>query len=171
MGINWGNLISGGLGLLDAYNQDQGRSGYGDALKGSIDADYQGQKNLYDYNNQYNQQLAAYNQSQAGAARAAAASRAGAAAATERNRQHAADKAQSYMDKVYSGIQDTYQPYKDTAAKLLPQAANTYSNALGGMNLLQAYLFQPKQLGQLQNDRQAFNFKLPLDKYFAGASK
>lgn len=166
-----GKFVPGALSLFDAYNQNQGRNQYGDAVKNQIEADYNAQRDKYNYDLNYNQQVQQANAANAAASRQAAGARAAAAAQTEKNRQAAAKKAQKTLDASYGQMREAYQPFADTARRLLPQKENTYSNALGGMNLLQAYLMQPDQLAHLNNNPLAQKVQIPIDSYFAGAKK
>lgn len=156
--------VTGGLGLYNLVEGRRSRKKYGDSIKNKIDYDFEQQKKQHEYDSNYNQQMAEWDF-------ADSASRRAAAAATERNRQAAARKARKVMDEAYGKSRQMYQPWVDTGNRLLPQVEQTYGNALGSMNLLNAYLFKPEGLDKLNAAKPAYSYNLPFDSFFAGGKK
>lgn len=101
----------------------------------------------------YNSAAQAYNAQVAGASNANRAAAASAAAANQANALAASNKANKQMNKVYDKNKKIYEPYKDTAAALLPQMTKAYTDSLSGYNMLNAYLNTPEQLAKLNSSK------------------
>lgn len=152
--------IGTGLELFNAYNNNSGRNDYTSALKNSIDADYENQKQLYEYNAKYNADAAAASASRSAAARAAA-------GVNEARRLAAAGKANKITNKTFGQIKDIYRPYNDSANRLLPVMEGAYGKGVSGLDLLSAYL--AKTQGRMGGEKQAYQTQIPIDSFFRGA--
>ena len=135
-------VANAGFSAYQQSQKDDTQSQYMDYLRSQEDRNYANSKAAYDAQVAYMGQAAA-------AARANAAARASAAAATERNRQIAAGKANKNTQETYKKVAAMYQPYADTALKLLPEMTGTYESGLNTINALNAYLNSPKQQAKL----------------------
>lgn len=150
-------LVGAGLGALKQTQADDTQSQYLAYLK---------QKELENYNNSvagiqaYNAQLGASGGGRSGGGGNGAA--VAAANATEKNRQKAAKKANKYQQTMYKEILKMYQPYRETADKLLPQMTQTYENSLGLQNALNTYVNSPAQVAKLDAAGPAWNVNIPL---------
>lgn len=175
--FNWGNFLSNyggdivaGLGdAYSAYNAGNSRNQYADAVRNYIQQDYNDQKAQYEYDQQYNQQVAAASAANRAAARQAAVARAAAAVQTEANRQAAAKKAKKHMDSTYKNVQGLLKPSVDIYNALMPQMQNTYSGAANTVDLMRAYLMSPQQQAQMNLPVSASQVGMALPKYMQGS--
>jgi regulator of protease activity HflC (stomatin/prohibitin superfamily) len=132
------DIAPGIIGGLEVYNQvgqrrDRDRSA--DVLHDAIQADYDRQKQLYDYNMQYNQQANAA--SAAARASSAAARRANEAAALK-----AQKKALRIKNKGFEQSKDIYRPYLEAGQRLMPVMEGAYNQGIGGLRQLNQNVYQ-----------------------------
>jgi hypothetical protein len=135
--------VGAGLQLYDAYssrgNRDDLAALYGQAEREKY-ANAQANREAYlDYIGK------AYGQGDGGRGAAIA----GAHAASEGARLGAGKKAIKRMNRLYKQGRKDLAPYRAAGQMLLPQATHTASQALQGMNLMNAYLHTPAQLAKL----------------------
>lgn len=152
-------VVGAGLGALNQSNSDNTQSQYLAYLK---------QKEQENYNNSVNQ-INAYN-AQLGASGGGGGRSGGggngaqvaAANATEKNRQAALKKANKLTQQTYKELLKMYQPYRETADKLLPQMTQTYENSLGLQAALGGFVSRPDQVAKLTAAGPAWNVNVPL---------
>lgn len=154
-------VVSTGLGAYQAANENGTRSDYADMLRAAEQRNYDDSKDAYDSYNSWAQQNAA---ASAGAANA----RAAAARATEAARQGALKKAMKTEKKYYDTAQGYLAPWRESAARLLPQAEATYSGSLSGMNNLMQMLQSPEAMAKMNASVPAYSVNLGLPDYLRG---
>lgn len=150
LGRNWDNIgkaVNFGRQVYNVFDANSARQGVRNDL-------LDGYQKAMLAQNQYAQQMAAYNQQQA----------AGAAAArrqTDAARQKAAKKALKIQEKYLKNLSAQYQPYADAAKMLTPKMAENYKQYLDTTALLNAYL-APKVMDQLgQPPKPAYSIPIP----------
>ena len=163
------DLLNFGAGVVDQFAKTNKGNDYQTQLKNALQTDYDSQKSLHDYTNQYNQELAGYNASQAAAANAAAGARASAARATEANRQAAAKKANKGMMRTYDDVMTEFQPYRDSAARILPSMEKAYAGGLQGLEQVSAQVLSPEMMARLKGASPAVSYNIPINSMFRGA--
>lgn len=155
-------IVGAGLGALKQTQSDDTQSQYLAYLK---------QKELENYNNSvsgiqaYNAQLAAGGGRRSGGSRGGGGGNGASVAAadtTEKNRQKALKKANKQQQTMYKELLKMYQPYRETADKLLPEMTQTYQNSLGLQNALATYVNSPAQVAKLDAAGPAWNVNVPL---------
>lgn len=152
-------VVGAGLGALKQSQSDDTQSQYLNYLK---------QKELENYNNSvagiqaYNAQLGASGGGGGRSGGGGNGASVAAANATEKNRQKALKKANKEQQTMYKELLKMYQPYRDTADKLLPEMTQTYQNSLGLQNALATYVNSPAQVAKLDAAGPAWNVNVPL---------
>lgn len=145
-------VIGAGIGAVQQGQKDNLQSDYLNYLKQSEDQNFANSQAQIDF---YNQQLAAKG--------AAAAAKRNAAIQTEANRQAAARKANQSLQKTYKQVLQMYQPYVDTATKLLPEKTASYEQALNLQNALGKFVNSPSQVARLNGgSTPAYMIDVPL---------
>jgi hypothetical protein len=150
MGIDYGGLIDGILGLGSAAIKDNSRDDFSSLLQQQEQNNYDTSKQNYDaYNeyltNVYGPAAAANHASSQAAARAAHA----AAQANEAARAAAAQKASKVLTKRFKGSMKMLRPSINISNAVLPQMQQAYGKGLDGLNLLRAYMQSPQLMGRI----------------------
>lgn len=163
------DILNVGGNLFNTYNDSSSNDAIANIIK-------QNEIQKYNDTKAYNDAATAYN-SQAMAmagANSAARSRAAAAAAAARrqndiNAQHAADRAQKFLNKKYKETMAMYAPFRQSATTLLPEMQGSFEGGLGLSNSLLSLLKQPDQMAKLNGSQPASMLGPKLPSYFKGA--
>jgi len=128
--MDWGDLISGGLGLLDTWNASKTRDEYNDLLRQQEEDKYN--RELANYN-AYNDYLAKFYSGGGGGGSGAG------------KKQAALGGALRQYKKGLKGL----KPYEKAGAAVAPIHASLYSQGADTMSLLNAYLQRPEMMSKL----------------------
>lgn len=146
-------VVSTVTGALKQNQIDNTQSQYMDYLRQREQQNYQDSVAAI---NAYNAQLGQGNGNR-GDGGAAAAARANQAAQMK-----AAKKANKVSQKTYKEILKIYEPYRQTADRLLPQMTQTYEGSLGLQNAMAQYIQRPEQVAKLDAAGPAWMINVPL---------
>lgn len=155
LGDNWQEVAGAAAGAYGIYNKTKAQNAYNDYLK-------QAEQDKADQTNAFNDWQYANAQNEHAASAGNSAAQMAAMQQNEANRLKAALRASKYSKTMYKKLLKMYEPYRKTAAMLLPQMTQTYQNSLGLQNAMGQYVQSPQQMAKLDAPVAAYNVNIPL---------